>query len=146
MMRLPSSVAILGKGLDLTYEVDGKLMKMSLKGLTISGDIDKRTVWIWASPARASRRTLAQVPRARKLREDWSLLEADEVLEATPRVGKKTTRLGTMRTIGYRSDKWSGKATDYEHSYSSSPVLEQSGDVLRIRGGNQRVTPRGITG
>jgi hypothetical protein len=52
-----------------------------------------------------------------------------------------------MVRIGYRSDKWDGnKETDYEHEYKSHPQLVQAGEVYRISGGKQRVTPDGITG
>ena len=54
MMRLPASVAILGKGLDLTYtSADGKVLRTDLKGMAVCGDLDRETVWIWPMPARA---------------------------------------------------------------------------------------------
>lgn len=147
-MRLPSSVAMLGEGLDLKYESGGRETKISLRGLGMYSSVDGRTVWFWPLPKRNSRKSLDSYPRAAQLRETWSQLEADEVLTSDGQLGKKDVRLGRVTNIGYRSDKWSGKKQDYTHDTDQRvrPVLVVSGDVYRVSGGKLRVKPEGLTG
>ena len=145
-MRLPTSAAVLGSGLDLTYEDDkGNVQKMDLRGLTIAADLDERTIWIVPTPKKHVAPN-GDHSNATRLRKRWSGLKPEFTMFATVPESNAARRIGRIRTIGYRSNKWSGKPTDYEHKYSSAPVIVESGRVLKIRGGKQRVTPRGITG
>jgi hypothetical protein len=145
-VKLPASVAILGEGLDMTY-VDGSEKKLTkLHGYAVCAGVDGRTLWIWPYPKRESAKSPDQVKRAAKLFESWSGLEAGTVNEGRPRLGPTVERLGRIKSIGYRSNKWTGKSQDYQHEYESAPVLVRSGEVYRVSGGKQRVTPRGIVG
>jgi hypothetical protein len=145
-MRLPTSAAVLGTGLDLTFEDDqGNVKKMDLRGLTIAADLDEKTIWIVPTPKKRTENTTA-FPVAARLRKRWSGLKPEHTLLAKVPESASSRRIGHIRTIGYRSNKWDGKAKDYEHKYDSRPVIVESGQVLKVRGGKQRVTPRGITG
>jgi hypothetical protein len=53
--------------------------------------------------------------------------------------------------IVYRSDKWTGKNTDYIHTFKHPPIVHVSGGVknpkmIALTGGRIRVQPRGIVG
>lgn len=145
-MKLPDSVALLGGGLDLTFESKGKVYEMELRGLALSASPDRRTLWLWPRPKKPTRVSVSEFPRAAELRRAWSQLKPDEVLVARPRLGKSVVKLGRVLSIGYRSDKWTGTNDDYQHNFSAPPILERSGQVLRLRGGKLRVTPDGIRG
>jgi hypothetical protein len=145
-MQLPASVAVLGKVLDIQYVTNGEIRKTSFPDFALCSGPDRKTLWLWPFPKKRSARQPDQVKGAAKIRESWSELEADTVYEARPPLGKTVERLGTIKTIGYRSDKWTGTNRDYQHEYESAPVIYRSGNVFRIRGGSQRVTPRGIVG
>lgn len=53
--------------------------------------------------------------------------------------------------IVYRSDKWTGKNTDYIHTFKQPPIVHISGGMknpklIALTGGRIRVQPRGIVG
>lgn len=147
MMRLPSSVAIIGKGLDLKYEdARGVRKRINLRGLALCAGPDRRTLFLWPRPTREHRRSLDSFPKPADIFRVWHQFGATEVLEGSPRLASKVTRLGTMVEIGYRSDKWKQHDDDYEHTYTSGVRLDECGDVLRLSGGQQRVTADGIKG
>lgn len=61
----------------------------------------------------------------------------------------KTRRIGTANHIGYRSDKWHGKQTNYLHEFDCSPTVWVDSEyphVVIIRSKKLRVTSRGIEG
>lgn len=147
MMRLPSSVSVLGKGLDIKYEApDGEIRKINTRGLAVCEAPDRRTLFLWPMPTKKHSKPVDAFPQAAEMYRTWTTFDPDEVLEGRPRPGEKTVRLGIMISIGYRADKWSRKRieTDYEHTYKSAVVLSECGDVLRIRGGRQQITAAGI--
>lgn len=149
MMKLPPSVAIIGKGLDLKYEgSDGQLHKVNTRGLALCAAPDRRTLFLWPMPTREHRKPLEAFPASKATYRTWNEFDPDEVLEDRPRLSQTTRRLGLMVEIGYRSDKWSRarKETDYQHPYKSEVLIEECGDVLRISGGRQRITADGIKG
>ena len=53
--------------------------------------------------------------------------------------------------VVYRSDKWTGKNTDYIHTFKHPPIVHVSGGIknpkmIALTGGRIRVQPRGIVG
>lgn len=144
--RVPASLAELGDGLDITYVADGKSFKLNLHGLVVGGAPDKKTIWIVPKPVGRSRKSLDSVKASAKLRKSWSALEPDEDVKKIKARDGKPERLGLVKAIGYRSDKWSGHKASYQHDYTVPPVLTRVGEMYRVSGGKQRITPAGITG
>ena len=54
--------------------------------------------------------------------------------------------LAKCQSIVYRSDKWDGILTDYEHSFKKKPrlITNSGGNILLIADGNFSITSRGI--
>jgi len=84
---------------------------------------------------------------------EWHQFEPREAFSAdVPTVSEFSTRLGTARSIVYRSDKWQpGEPLDYEHEFKPSdpPCVFVIGNVeaprsVLVRGGAFRVTARGL--
>lgn len=143
-MRVPSSLAMLGKGLDCRYVQRGTEYKLDLRGLAMASSRDGRTLYFVPLDARAKSLRKGSYPSEARLRRAWSDMEPEEICFSQVRTGKDE-RLGVVTNIGYWSDKW-GKSDRYTHDSNTGAVLTRSGNVYRIRGGKLRVTPRGIVG
>jgi hypothetical protein len=83
----------------------------------------------------------------------WHSFEPREAFAAdVPTVAEFGTRLGTARSIVYRSDKWQpGEPLDYEHEFKPSEPPEvrivgtaEAPRAVLVRGGAFRVTSRGL--
>jgi hypothetical protein len=148
-MHVPTNLSQLGEVLDVRFRAPGKQYAPDIYDL-----LDLRGFVLLATPDGT---TLFFVPRgepakkdvskaAKRLREKWSALESDQVFSRKLRLGRTTEIIGRVFTIGYRSDKWTGRRRDYEHPYESPPRLSRSGEVYRLAGGGQTVTALGIEG
>lgn len=145
MKRLPSVLATLGIVLDLRVEVDEEIRKLSWRRrMYLCTDAGERRLWLVPNLKRKGPRgdrydELADVFK------DWHQFESDDVLVGTVRLDEPLVR-GRVRTLGYRSDKWTREPKDYEHDFDNPPRLTQLGEVYRISGSGVRVTPRGVVG
>ncbi|WP_224371106.1 hypothetical protein [Hyalangium versicolor] len=150
-MRIPHALAQLGTVLELRVEKDGKRSTLSWpkKGLWLCTDSTQKRLYLVPAPKAApgplagpAKRALKGVARAYKR---WSEFEAANVTPATVELGATEDR-GCVASIAYRSDKWSGRAEDYEHDFKGRPRLCCVGSVYVISGGGFSVTPSGIRG
>jgi hypothetical protein len=151
-VKLPSALAQLGTVLDVRVEKDGKRERLSWPrgSLLLCADSSEKRLWLVPAPGGRSRKlTDAQrtkdVESAARVVKRWSDFEAGTVTAAKVSLGKEKLR-GRVVSIGYRSDKWSGKAENYEHECEGPMRLRQFGTVYVISGGGLRITPSGIQG
>ena len=146
-MTMPSVLVILGTALDLQVE-DGSARKRIAWGRrhVVAADAKKRTLWIFPAPkkkaADVDESVLAPLRSVYRL---WSGFESKNTQRTTVKLGDPVRR-GRARAIGYRSDKWTGQTTDYQHDFDHPPSVTQHGEVYRIQGAHLRVTPRGVVG
>lgn len=143
-MRVPSTLAMLGKGLDLRYVSHGKETKVILRGLAMASSEDGRTLYFVPMPSKSKPLRAGSYAKAADVRRRWSEMEPGDARTTKIRTAKDQ-RLGVLSNIGYWSDKW-GKKEHYTHDSHSGAVVTVSGNVYRVRGGRLRVTPRGIEG
>lgn len=149
-ITVPDNMVALGTVLDLTVEHDGRRQKYGPApgAQWLCGDATKETLWLLPKETgrgrlpegcEAALRRMAAVYRA------WNDFEPRRT-QLTPalRVEGDWKPLGRAVRIGYRSDKWDGRAANYEHDFERARVMKL-GPLLRIAGG-VRVTPRGIVG
>ena len=63
---------------------------------------------------------------------------------------KRLSRSRRVHAVVYRSSKWTGKATDYIHTFDNPPIASaekfKNPGFIRISGGKIRVKAEGITG
>jgi len=86
--------------------------------------------------------------QAARVYERWSVWEADRIGNATLTVADEY-EIFTPATFGYRSDKFSRKQQDYEHSFGPNVRLyrpRSENGVWVIKGGKLRLTAHGIEG
>ena len=93
----------------------------------------------------------SELELAKKTFRHWHGFGPKDVLaaRAEARIPRTLVKLGTIPKIIYRSNKWDGKATTYEHATSGpQPWLctGPDGRGLFIVGGNVKVTKRGLVG
>jgi hypothetical protein len=170
---IPRTVVLLGTVLDLTTERErnGQLERTTWEpgdvgGLAMCTDaraMGKRagTASLYLLRGQAEQLELAEgggtlVRDAARTFNAWHEREPDSVhhLDALP--DSLPCFVGHCTRIGYRSDKWGkpGEHHDYDHDYTEPGYrmpevwadcadLAQARAVL-VRGGNQRITPRGI--
>lgn len=141
---IPTRLVPLGEFLDFRLEEDGRIRRIGLKGRAwLCSDLGKRRLFV--VPVRTRRARRAPSKRGGQVFELWNDRPANEDFTVSVRVGPPVVR-GRCLAIGYRSNKWGRKPTDYEHQFTRPPRVTQLGAVYRISGGALRVTARGITG
>lgn len=91
-----------------------------------------------------------EITRAAKLYENFTDLEIENPFSISI-AEPNFKRAGRAVHIVYRSDKWTGKDTDYIHTFKQPPIVHVSGGVknpkmIALTGGRIRVQPRGIVG
>jgi len=148
-MRVPRAVAVLGEVLDLTLEGDGRRSTIRLKRpYWLCGEPGRERLWLYPA-AKTKPQPLSdfgdELREAKKLYRRWHDLVPIGATDVRLRVGPPEL-VGRVKTIGYRSHKWSGKFDDWQHDFRRPPRLERAGEVYRISGGALRVTARGIEG
>jgi hypothetical protein len=144
-LLVPSSLAWLGDVVDLRIEHDGRRWRQKLSGVLLCADTTKRVLWLIPAPKRRKTAPLAGQKAAASVYRSWAQLAPAEAF-AVPVTEKPPRLVGLVASIGYRSDKWTGKSAVYEHDFKTPPELHQAGRIYRIRGDSVRVTAAGITG
>jgi hypothetical protein len=153
-LRAIGDTVLLGKLLDTTVIGDAELLitasRASLLWSPATSSLLVFDGWKLGRPAAVRTST-----KATKLYQRWTQgrpAEHERDLEVDKLPGERWASLGRAKTIGYRSDKFHerGVMTDYEHTFGRSVTLfcrrDETRAVLAWRGGNLRVTARGIEG
>ena len=146
-MKLPKALVVLGIALDLQLE-EGELRKRIAwrRRHVLCADESKDTLYILPElRKRAGDVDEGDLSKLRNVYRLWSGFESKRAQRGTVKLGEARLR-GRARAIGYRSDKWTGKQTDYQHDFDHPPRVTQHGEVYRIKGAHLRVTPRGVVG
>lgn len=143
-------LALLGQLLDLVLVGVAETFKIKPGGTTdmLWSEHHRALVFV---PGRTFELELVDGLRDRlsaKVYERWSVWEADRAGQARI-AGGGAWRSYEARTIGYRSDKFGPKVTDYEHEFGRGVLAfapTNNASPWVIRGGALRVTSRGIEG
>lgn len=101
------------------------------------------------SPRRPKPNPESEVRRARRTFRKWHEFDAHRVtrVKAPARIPKTMVKLGDLVSVVYRSNKYTGKPTLYEHKTKRpQPVLatDPDGREVHIVGGNMKVTADGL--
>jgi hypothetical protein len=151
-VKVPTTLARLGDVLDVRVERDGKRVTLTWRRpYWLCADTTLRRLWLVPAPrGRGEKLAGASLPAdlkaAAKVHKRWSDFEPERAARAGVRLGEPRER-GVAVSIGYRSDKWTGNAEDYEHAFESGRTrVRQLGDVYLISGGGITVTPAGVKG
>lgn len=144
-MSISSRLVILGRVLDLRVEHDETIRKIAWKGAHwLFADASRKRLFI--TPALKTKAPRGgRFDELAKVYREWSQFDSEQAFTDKVRLGPSQIR-GRVRTIGYRSDKWTGRQRDYQHDFNHPPRLTQMGDVYRIAGAGLRITPGGIVG
>jgi hypothetical protein len=151
-MRLPEVLAQLGTVLELRVENGGKRSTLTWPrgSLWLCTDAAEQRLYLVPCPKTRARKISAAagvpgVKEAARAHRRWSEFEPGNINTVRCR-GGKSKRRGRVASIAYRSDKWDGRAKDYEHQFTQAPQLRQVGTVYVISGGGLAVSPSGIRG
>jgi hypothetical protein len=146
MSGIPARLVKLGRALDVRIELGDKRMKLAwTTPHWLCCDVRNRTLFIIPQPQTDGRRPVARSTRAAASYRQFHDFEPSADVRTKVRTRAPKFR-GRAVTIGYRSNKWTGKAVSYEHEFEGRPRVTQIGDVYRIAGAGLRVTSRGVEG
>ena len=146
--RIPSLLADLATCRSLELE-DGTEVKFPIAGdfaMCASPKGDE----LWILSRKGAKRVRAEDRDTEMLFEKFSGFEADDTgaLIMLPNLVLK--RIGRVKAIVYRSDKFSNKEHDYIHAFKQYPTVSVDNKnrpkIVAIRGGRIRVTAEGIIG
>jgi hypothetical protein len=146
-MKLPSVLAYLGSVLDLRIEESGsyQVLTWPRHSMWLCADASRRRLYIVPRPRARRRKLTDKVAAGAEVFRSWADFEPVGFSPSTVTVSQPVRR-GRVKHIAYRSEKWSGKAEDYQHDCGAGISLRQAGEVYVISGGDLSVTPTGIQG
>jgi hypothetical protein len=152
---IPAHLALLGEVLEVTIQNHARRKRFGFpKGALLLASGDGRTI-VLARPSNAKR---APLPRgkasaaARKMFEKWSSFKTLTAVKIEVSDRPLSVDLGAPQVIRYRSSKWTGKPTLYEHVFTgkTTAIADAASvpELIRIDGDPPRVivTDRGIIG
>jgi len=160
--KIPRVVTILGEAIELKVSLDNGdeviylwPAKKSKKGnpCKVASNPAGRALYILPSTKSKSKvpgTSEIEVKKAGNLYEKFTDWEMNEPYAISIPDGP-FKRCGRAVHVVYRSDKWTGKNTDYIHTFKQPPIVHVSGGVrnpkmIALTGGRIRVQPRGIVG
>ena len=166
-IKIPAVVSILGKAIELKARLNNGdevlyawPTRKNKSGRPAYLASNARGTALYIIPIihlKKSRKTAAlknvdskDIAKAGKLYENFTDFEMDvPIVLAMPKSPLK--RGGRAVHIVYESDKWTGKDTDYIHTFKQEPIVHLGGGVknpkiIALTGGRIRVQPRGIIG
>ncbi len=145
-------LALLGEVTELRIASHGGPRTLRARGMLLLASGDGKTIVV-ARPLKSSRATMPRDERgARRMYEKWSARKASSAVRLTLPDKPITVDLGHVELIRYRSSKWTGKPTLYEHPFKhKAPAIAdsyRSPRVIRIVADPPRVivSERGIIG
>ena len=145
-------LALLGTVEEIVIQSHARRSTLRPRGAVLLVSADARTIVI-ARPSSSEACALPKDSRpARRMFEKWSQFKCDRAVRIALADKPLTVDLGSAQVIRYRSDKWSGKPTLYEHVFSGKTTAiadsYRAPHTIRIDGDPPRVlvTERGIVG
>lgn len=152
-IRLPDALVALGQVLDVVIEHNGRRMVLDFPKPPhwLCTDIGRQALYLLPIPKghrgqRFPAGAGGQLGALASVFRTWSDFEPRRASLVTTRLGREWKARGRVVRIGYRSDKWTNKPTDYEHDFKAQPRIAQLGTLYRISGSRLKVTAAGITG
>lgn len=139
--RVPSKLVCLGACLEIEF-ADGTLYKP--RGADLCASMSGRVLWV------VRRKRPAAYSRRCKLYSAFHDFEPDKAYKVNVSDNIVFKASKRVKSVSYRSDKWSGKNVDYIHKFKKYPTayadnLKNPG-IIRISGAKISVRPEGITG
>jgi len=139
--RVPSKLVCLGACLEIEFQ-DGELYKP--RGADLCASMNGRVLWI------VKRKKAAAYSKQCKLYSAFHDFEPDEAYKVNVSDNITFKASKRVKSISYRSDKWSGKNVDYIHKFKKYPKayadsLKNPG-IIKISGARISIRPEGITG
>ena len=140
-MKVPSNLICLGKCLEIEFS-DGTLYEP--RGADLCSSTSGKTLYV------VTRKKAKKTNRKSALYEAFHDFEPDSqyVIRIRDNINFKKSK--KVRSVSYRSDKWTGKNVDYIHRFRKQPTAYSDSlkkpSIIKISGGRIRVKPEGITG
>lgn len=112
---------------------------------------DKKTLYVLPNVmVKVKPSTVAEVAltAAQRIKRLWSGFEANEVIPISIR-SRVLRKAGTINSITYRSDKWTGRQTNYRHDFDRPAICwAGSGGTYALRRPDQKaiISSRGVIG
>lgn len=129
----------------------GETLKFPLsKNFALCATRSGKEIWVFSKKGGKLVHTTDDT--GKKLYEDFTGFEPEEVGKVVPVYQKSMVRLGRALNIVYRSDKFSkpGELSDYIHSFETYPIVSvdhlTEPSIVAIRGGRFKIKKEGITG
>lgn len=141
MSKVPKSLVCLGTCLEIEF-ADGTLYEPP--GADLCASMSGKTLFV------VSRKKPKKAKRRNALYEAFHDFEPDSeyVIRIPDKI--KFAKSKKVRSISYRSDKWTGKKVDYIHRFKRQPTAYSDNlkkpFIIKISGGRISVRPQGITG
>jgi len=138
---IPSKLVCLGKCLEIEFS-DGTLYEPP--GADLCASMSGKTLYV------VKRRKATKTRKRNALFEAFHDFDPDSeyVIRIPDNINFKKSK--KVRSISYRSNKWTGKNVDYIHRFRSHPTAYSDNlkkpSIIKISGGKIRVKPQGITG
>lgn len=155
----PSTFALLGECVEVEIKSTRgrahRLIAPRANSCALLASADAQTLWlVWPSSTRHTRKPKgAEASAAAKLYRKWSKFKARVALKMEASDRGPREKIGEVIAIRYRSDKWSGEPTLYEHKFTSHNVRAYADNKRAPRmiaifdpNGRVLVTESGITG
>jgi len=139
--RVPRKLVCLGQCLEIEF-TDGTLYRPPRADLCAS--MSGRTLWI------VRRGEKEKFTGSCKLYEAFHDFEAESkyIISIPDNISFKKSQ--KVKSVSYRSDKWTGKKTDYIHRFKKRPTAYSNDlkkpSIIKICGANIHIRPVGITG
>ena len=141
MSRIPSKLVCLGTCLEIEFQ-DGELY--TPQGADLCASMSGKVLWV------VPRKKAANYRKQCNLYEAFHDFEPDKAykVSVSDNVVFRTSK--KVKSVSYRSNKWTGKNVDYIHKFKKYPTayadsLKKPG-IIRISGVKIQVRPEGITG
>jgi len=138
---VPSQLVCLGKCLDIEFS-DGTIYEPP--GADLCASMSGKTLYV------VKRRKATKTRKRNALFEAFHDFDPDSeyIIRIPDNINFKKSK--KVRSISYRSNKWTGKNVDYIHRFRSQPTAYSDNlkkpSIIKISGGKIRVKPQGITG
>jgi len=145
-------LALLGTVEEIVIQSHALRSTLRPRGALLLVSADARTIVIARPSSSAACKMPSGSTAARKMFEKWSQFKSDRAVRLDLSDKPLTVDLGSAQVIRYRSDKWTGKPTLYEHVFSKKTTAiadsYRAPHMIRIDGDPPRVlvTDRGIVG
>lgn len=152
-LNVPEVLALLGEALTLEL-TNGRVIDFG-RGWLFTATETGRAIWL----IKPDRKRLVKNPnrhlwvrKAESLYKRFTDFEPDGYHKAvfTDTSQSKFRMIGRVKSLSYRSDKWTGKAKGYIHTFKHPPSVWSNEDgaknLLKVMGPKTRLTIRGIEG